>query len=681
MKLAHTIGISSSVGAVCLLIGLMNTSGTSAKVASIVGAVGSGGITLVAANHIMQKRRIKLETELSKSRSQLATAKREVEISKRELHDMENLKRLLAQLREAIAQKDAAIAAQSQKISAVQGELGRAIVVSAENAQSRDVALESLSQVRQQNADLTAEIAQLEQDYETELKVDIDKAIEAMRDSLDVEVRIKALTEKEKIIVVYDKLDGLFKALADQNSMLSSAYREDVGSMAGTVADLTGEIGNFAAHKAQLEEQYQEQVQALESQLKREYQEPIYLDAQFNPSLQAANAIIKSLYQDMGIAVEGMGGSVDEGGLVRFGVLPSFSIEGEALAKQINQRSKNLAQSLKLGQAPKARYCPEFRAIEIVFRRDVKPVADVPPRFVRQAFPDLVKALTMPNVPAIRLMGESGSGKSSLTRLILSEHHKNQPSLILLHDPQADTDEDRWGIEKASDTADATAKALKKLAVDVENKVRLTNRTFYVFDELDGQCQKDRDVKKALLTIAKKARHIKGLYVLFLGQSSNVGRVGLEWVDMGNFAAIYIGESAIHAIEKSPKLVSLQAKLKGQYHEISEWCECKDKLQFIDSHEAHAHRFALVVIPGKEPYWELLPSFTEGIEGYTKPLPGSTQIVPESAQGLPDVAQVLPDETLKVLVNRLPDRLPDSPIGVCLARPFCPLVLRVVLKI
>jgi chromosome segregation ATPase len=249
MKLSHTIGISSSVGAVCLLIGLMNTSGTSAKAASIIGVVGSGGITLIAANHIMQKRKIKLEAELSKSRSQLATAKREVEISQRALHDMENLKRLLAQLREAIAQKDAAIAAQSQKISAVQGELGRAIVVIADLAQAKDQALANLSEAEKEKTVLSAEIQQLEHDYETELKAYIDKAIEAMRDSLDFEVRIKALAEKEKIIAVYDKLDGLFKALADQNSMLSSAYREDVGSMAGTVADLTGEIGNFAAHK------------------------------------------------------------------------------------------------------------------------------------------------------------------------------------------------------------------------------------------------------------------------------------------------------------------------------------------------------------------------------------------------------------------------------------------------
>ena len=669
MKLSHTIGISGSVGAICLLIGLMNTSGTGAKAAGIVGAVGSGGTTLIAASHIMQKRKIKLEAELSKSRSQLATAKREVEISKRELHDMENSKKLLTQLRGAIGLKEKIIETQTQKISTVQGELGRAIVVSADLSQAHDQALARLSQAEKDKTALTAEITQLEQDYESELKIDIEKAIATVRDSLDFEVRTESLAMKEKIVAVYDKLDGLFKALADQNSMLSSAYREDVGSMAGTVAELTGEINNFAAHKAQLEEQYQEQVQALESQLKREYQEPIYLDAQFNPSLQAANAIIKSLYQDMGIAVEGMGGSVDDGGLVRFGVLPSFSIEGEALAKQINQRSKNLAQSLKLGQAPKARYCPEFRAIEIVFRRDVKPVAEVPPRFVRQDFQGFVKHLLAPNVPAIRIMGESGSGKSSITRLLLSEANKIHPLQILLHDPQAGTDEDRWEIPATHSDASTTGKALKNLAKDVENKARLTNRTFHVFDELDGLCKSDKDVKSGLLTIAKKARHIHGLHVLFMGQSSNVGNQGLQWADMGNFAAVYIGESALHGIEKSPVLAAIANKLKPQYQEVSEYCEGKNTALNLEGFEPEAYRFALVNIPGKQPYFLLIPAFSEGIPGYMDGEAESLITTLDEMDEPPGHASKPKLESLAIPLDILDIH---HPVGVVDIHPKCP---------
>jgi len=478
---------------------------------------------------------------------------------------------------------------------------------------------------------------------------------------------MNALEDKKKFVAVYEKLDALFKALADKNSMLSSAYRGDVDELAGTVTELSGEIQNFSNQKAQLEAQYQGQVTFLESQLKREYQEPIYLEVGFNPSLQAANAIIKALYEDMGIAVEGMGGSIDDSGVVRFGILPSFSIDGEALAKQINQRAKNLAQSLKLGQAPKAKYCPEFRAIEIIFRREAKPVSESLPRFLKDDFTAFVKQLLAPNVPAIRVMGESGSGKSSLTRLILSEALKANPFQILLHDPQAGTDEDRWEIEPASQDAKSTAKALKNLAKEVEDKVKLTHRSFHVFDELDGLCKSDKDVKSGLLTIAKKARHIHGLYVLFMGQSSNVGNQGLQWADMGNFAAVYIGESALHGIEKSPVLAAIAGKLKPQYQEVSEYCEGKNSAMNLEGFEAEAYRFALINIPGKQPYFLLIPGFSEGIKGYSEGADiASILEVPASVPSVP--ASVPRSETIATPLDILEVPLP---VGVLVVPPKC----------
>jgi ribosomal protein S27AE len=614
MKLnQNTLGMAIA-GCLGLSIGTMVAQPQPWLAASAGVVSGAAGFSL--SKRLCRKRREALESELSKARADLVSLKSLVKGYTRELEQIAPLKLEIAKLNKAGAIAQDNYQMLCRRLTDTQQALETALKSRTNVQQAYQTCQDSLSLTKRDVEGLKAEIADMEERYEESLKVEAQAAAEGLRDAIELEIRLKALEEKKELVAVYQQLDNLFKVLADRNTQLSSAYESDTAVLSSEISGLANLVEGFDEYKAAKESEYLERIHQIESQLNRDYQEPIYLDAVFNPSLQAANGVIKMLYQDFGVAVEALGGVVSDSGDVHFGVLPGRSQKGEELARLINQQGKNFAQSLKLGVAPKAVYQPQFRSVEVSFRRDTKPVLPTPPRFVRTDFAAFVLEITKPNVPGMRIMGESGSGKSSVVRLILSEHTKNHPSVIKLHDPQSDTDEDRWEIEKTSSDAVSTGKALKKLGEEVEAKVKLIDREIHVFDELDGLCKSNPEAKKALLTIAKKARHIKGLWAIFLGQSSNVGRMGLEWSDMGNFAAVYLQDSAIGAIEKYPRLESQKAKLKGQFDEISAWCETKNKEQHIESHEPFAHRFALVVIPGKEAYWLLLPVFSEGISGY-----------------------------------------------------------------
>ena len=218
------------------------------------------------------------------------------------------------------------------------------------------------------------------------------------------------------------------------------------------------------------------------------------------------------------------------------------------------------------------------------------------------------------DVPSVRVNGETGSGKSSVVRLLLSEGLKAGKTRIRLHDPQAGSAEDRWGIPPTSKTADATSEAMTALLGRVERKEAPPINTIDVFDEIDSAMRKDEGMKKAYLSAMTQVRHLANQRMIVIGQNPGAGRGGLQWADMDNCGSIYIGDSALIAIKGSPKLSNKKAILEKQFTAIQDFCQGRNEANVLDGSEPNAFRFALVSLPRKAAFWIELPQFSSGVE-------------------------------------------------------------------
>jgi len=101
------------------------------------------------------------------------------------------------------------------------------------------------------------------------------------------------------------------------------------------------------------------------------------------------------------------------------------------------------------------------------------------------------------------------------------------------------------------------------------------------------------------------------MVAIFKPKSTSVSRNGLQWADMDSVGCIYLADSAIQAIEHSPKLKGRNKKLVEQYNELLD-----ESAKSEENDPNNFFRFALIVLPGKPPFWLELPKFKTGIEGY-----------------------------------------------------------------
>jgi hypothetical protein len=240
------------------------------------------------------------------------------------------------------------------------------------------------------------------------------------------------------------------------------------------------------------------------------------------------------------------------------------------------------------------------------------------------------KLLATKDVPSVRVNGETGSGKSSVVRLLLSEALKAEKTRIRLHDPQSGSAEDRWGFAAISKDAQATSDAMSTLLKRVEEKNPPPVSTIDIFDEIDSTMRKDAGMKTAYLSTMTQVRHLENQRMIVIGQNPKAGRGGLEWSDLDGCGSIYIGDSAIHAIKGSPKLSQKKDALNKQYVAIQEFCQARNTEQGLDGSEPNAFRFALVSVPRKAPFWIELPPFSEGVEPRENLVTGT--IAPPSAR-------------------------------------------------
>jgi cell division septum initiation protein DivIVA len=251
---------------------------------------------------------------------------------------------------------------------------------------------------------------------------------------------------------------------------------------------------------------------------------------------------------------------------------------------------------------------PETGLMTLLVRWGNKPAANTTEQSKRLVSPlaDVVKRLIegLSHKPTIRIMGATGEGKGVMARYLLNQVLTSNPWYCRLHDPQHGSSEDYWGIPKVSRSGSELKKALKDIESQMISREATKNWsvvTLDILDEIDTHLEK-KEKKESFIDLVSRIRHL-GMKLILIGQNPKVGRAGFEWSDMQQMNCIYMGASALDAIEANPQLKPRKDKLTKEYITLSEHYEREN--DGLDDGEKYL--FGLVVIPGKTPLWVELP--------------------------------------------------------------------------
>ena len=278
------------------------------------------------------------------------------------------------------------------------------------------------------------------------------------------------------------------------------------------------------------------------------------------------------------------------------------------LASELNEHVERLQPLTHVLNTLEFKLDPETGLMTLLVRWGNKPAANTSEQSKRLVSPlaDVVKRLIegLSHKPTIRIMGATGEGKGVMARYLLSQILSSNPWYCRLHDPQHGSSEDYWGIPKVSRSGNELKKALKDIESQMISREATKNWsvvTLDILDEIDTHLDK-KEKKDSFIDLVSRIRHL-GMKLILIGQNPKVGRAGFEWSDMQQMNCIYMGASALDAIEANPQLKPRKDKLTKEYMTLSEHYEREN--DGLDDGEKYL--FGLVVIPGKTPLWVELP--------------------------------------------------------------------------
>ena len=278
------------------------------------------------------------------------------------------------------------------------------------------------------------------------------------------------------------------------------------------------------------------------------------------------------------------------------------------LASELNEHVERLQPLTHVLNTLEFKLDPETGLMTLLVRWGNKPAANSSEQTKRLISPlaDVVKRLIegLSHKPTIRIMGATGEGKGVMARYLLSQILTSNSWYCRLHDPQHGSSEDYWGIPKVSRSGSELKKALKDIEAQMISREATKNWsvvTLDILDEIDTHLDK-KEKKESFIDLVSRIRHL-GMKLILIGQNPKVGRAGFEWSDMQQMNCIYMGASALDAIEANPQLKPRKDKLTKEYVTLSEHYEREN--DGLDDGEKYL--FGLVVIPGKTPLWVELP--------------------------------------------------------------------------
>ncbi|HEY9607661.1 MAG TPA: hypothetical protein V6C85_39110 [Allocoleopsis sp.] len=346
------------------------------------------------------------------------------------------------------------------------------------------------------------------------------------------------------------------------------------------------------------------QIQKLEAQV-QELSKPITYPAATRTDMRIANIVI-SYFERLGFILDRAGS--DYRGYEATLEFITDRTGRLVLASELNDHSERLQGLTHVLNSPEFKLDPETGLMTLLVRWAKKPATDTSNQAKRLLTPldEVIKKLvsSLSHKPTVRVMGATGEGKGVMVRYLLNSILANNPWYCRLHDPQDGSSEDHWGIPKVSRSGKELQQALKGIEKQLTDREASKNWdvvTLDVLDEIDTHLDR-QEKKEAFIDLISRIRHC-GMKLILIGQNPKVGRAGFEWSDMQQMNCIYMGASALDAIEANPQLRPRKDKLTKDYLALSEYYESAN--EGLDDSEKYL--FGLVVIPGKIPLWIELP--------------------------------------------------------------------------
>jgi hypothetical protein len=346
------------------------------------------------------------------------------------------------------------------------------------------------------------------------------------------------------------------------------------------------------------------QIQKLESQV-QELSKPIMYRGATRPDMRIANLVI-DYFGHVGIILDRAG--TDYRGYEATLEFITDRTGRLVLASELNEHSERLQGLTHVLNSPEFKLDSETGLMTLLVRWAKKPATDTSDQARRLITPldEVIKKIvsSLSHKPTIRVMGATGEGKGVMVRYLLNSILASNPWYCRLHDPQDGSSEDHWGIPKVSRSGKELQQALKDIEKQLTSREASKNWevvTLDVLDEIDTHLDR-QEKKEAFIDLISRIRHC-GMKLILIGQNPKVGRAGFEWSDMQQMNCIYMGASALDAIEANPQLKARKDKLTKDYLTLAEYYETAN--EGLDDSEKYL--FGLVVIPGKTPSWIELP--------------------------------------------------------------------------
>lgn len=214
----------------------------------------------------------------------------------------------------------------------------------------------------------------------------------------------------------------------------------------------------------------------------------------------------------------------------------------------------------------------------------------------------------------VRITGGSEAGKSptaeNLAICILKSI--NGPSVIKFYDPMHDSGKNYRSIPACGTSHQDSANGLREMEqVLIQRSQGTASRdVFYLawFDEVDTTLNKF-DVGGDLLNIIKQASH-QNMGVIVTGQNSNTKKFkGFDRSDFNNMVSLHIGDDYLNVLANRLDDHPNKAELLDRGNKLTQWCDEQNQEYGLTRSDPNAYRFALVVEPGKMPFYMLLPEF------------------------------------------------------------------------
>jgi hypothetical protein len=208
----------------------------------------------------------------------------------------------------------------------------------------------------------------------------------------------------------------------------------------------------------------------------------------------------------------------------------------------------------------------------------------------------------MSSISSFRVNGESGSGKSTFVRYLISLMDGEQK----LIDPKYPMSE--WdispsykGIEEAfdglSEAAELVETRLKQARDDKDNgrAIRKFKPMTFIIDEIDWVVTHYGQEAANQLRVTLKVGRALNVRILYIGQTPLASRLKMNRDDFRHSASFFLGENIPAAIEEVVQSSSLKSELMSQYV----------------LRQQQGLRFSMLVkVPGSQPYLASLPDIS-----------------------------------------------------------------------